>query len=196
MLDSIAPLYLASSSPRRRKLLTLLNVPFYSFSVDTPEIVFPGESPQSAVIRLSCEKMNEAKAIHSNGTIITADTVVAIDGKILGKPMDKDDAFRMLKTLSGETHVVYTGLSVYNKAGRQLNDFVATKVTFRNLQDQEIKDYIAAGSPMDKAGGYGIQDDYGAVFIEKIDGCYYNVVGLPLSRLYLMLKEISGEQKS
>jgi len=116
---------------------------------------------------------------------------VVLDGVIINKPKDKKDAEKILKKLSGNTHIVYTGFAIFNsKNNKTIFDYETTEVTFRKLDKQEILDYIETGSPMDKAGAYGIQDDFGAVFIEKIHGCYYNVVGLPLQKLYKRLKEI------
>lgn len=185
MINSNTPIYLASKSPRRRKLLKQLNLKFKSFNVELDEVIYKNEKPSKAVIRLSREKLKLAKEIVKQGIIITADTIVVLDNKIIGKPVDKKDAYRILKTLSGKTHVVYTGYSIYNYINNKgVSEFEKTKVTFRELTDQEILEYIDGGSPMDKAGAYGIQDDFGAVFIKKINGCYYNVVGLPLAKLY------------
>jgi septum formation protein len=185
------PIYLASQSPRRRKLLKILNLKFQSFSVDVDESLLEGEIPVDTVLRLSSLKLNKAKEKVKNGIVITADTIVVLDGVIINKPKDKKDAEKILKKLSGNTHIVYTGFAIFNsKNNKTIFDYETTEVTFRKLDKQEILDYIETGSPMDKAGAYGIQDDFGAVFIEKIHGCYYNVVGLPLQKLYKRLKEI------
>ena len=192
MINSSTHIYLASKSPRRRKLLKQLNLKFKSFSVDLDEKIHPNERPFFTVKRLSKEKLEMAKLKIKNGIIITADTIVVLDNHILGKPKDKKDAFRILKILSGRTHIVYTGYSVYNSINKKIiSEFEKTEVTFRDLTDSEILEYIAGGSPMDKAGAYGIQDDFGAVFIKKINGCYYNVVGLPLAKLYHALLRIT-----
>ncbi len=192
MINSSTHIYLASKSPRRRKLLKQLNLKFKSFSVDLDEKIHPNEKPFFIVKRLSKEKLEMAKLKIKNGIIITADTIVVLDNHILGKPKDKKDAFRILKILSGRTHIVYTGYSVYNSINKKIiSEFEKTEVTFRDLTDSEILEYIAGGSPMDKAGAYGIQDDFGAVFIKKINGCYYNVVGLPLAKLYHALLRIT-----
>jgi len=191
MINSSIPIYLASKSPRRRKLLKQLNINFKSFSVDMNEVIHPKEAPSKAVLRLSKEKLVLAKEKIKKGAIITADTIVVLDDKIIGKPLNKKDAFKILKTLSGKTHIVYTGYSLYNSFNKKsISEFEKTKVTFRHLTDQEINEYIDSGSPMDKAGAYGIQDDFGAVFISKINGCYYNVVGLPIAKLYHALLRI------
>jgi septum formation protein len=191
MIKTKQTIYLASKSPRRKKLLEQINLKFELFSVDTPEIIKKGERPVNAVRRLSMEKMIAAREIVKNGIIITADTIVVIGGKIIGKPVDENDAVNMLRKLSGKTHIVYTGFSIYNSVNNKIiTDYEKTFVTFRNLNINEIRDYVKSGSPMDKAGAYGIQDDYGAVFISKINGCYYNVVGLPLTKVFQTLLRI------
>ena len=191
MINSSTQIYLASKSPRRRKLLKQLNINFKSFSVEMDEKIHHNEKPANAVLRLSQEKLELAKKRIKHGIIITADTIVVLDNKKIGKPTNKKDAYRILRTLSGRTHIVYTGYSVYNfQTAKTICEYEKTKVTFRDLTDDEIYEYIESGSPMDKAGAYGIQDDFGAVFIKKINGCYYNVVGLPLAKLYHALIRI------
>ena len=191
MIDSKIPIYLASKSPRRKKLLKQLNLKFKVTSADIDEKIKRNETPLENVKRLSLEKLNKSREHIKKGIIITADTIVVLNDKIIGKPKNKKDAFRILKMLSGKTHFVFTGYSVYNSEnGKLINDYEKTAVTFRKLETAEIKDYIETGSPMDKAGAYGIQDDFGAVFVKKINGCYYNVVGLPLAKLYNSLLRI------
>lgn len=191
MIKSHLPIYLASQSPRRRKLLKQLGLKFKSFYVDLHEEVFDGEHPIQTVKRLAVHKSEEARKKITKGILITADTIVVLNKKVIGKPRDKKEAEKILKKLSGKTHTVYTGFAIFNSETNQLiSDYERTSVTFRKLSSNEIKDYIASGSPMDKAGAYGIQDDFGAVFVKKINGCYYNVVGLPLSKLYDRLTEI------
>lgn len=191
MINSSSKIFLASKSPRRRKLLTQLNLKFKSFSVDMDEKIYKNEIPSRAVVRLSKEKLDLAKEKVQDGIIITADTIVVLNKMILGKPESKKDAYRILRLLSGKTHTVYTGYSIYNSANnRTITEYEKTKVTFRMLTDDEIEEYIQGGSPMDKAGAYGIQDDFGAVFIQKINGCYYNVVGLPLAKFYHALLKV------
>ena len=183
--------FLASKSPRRRKLLKQLNIKFKSFSVDLNEEVLDGEHPIKTVKRLSQEKLQLAAKRINKGIIITADTIVVLKKSVIGKPKDEKDAERILKKLSGKTHQVYTGFAVSNlNNNKSIVDYVRTSVTFHNLTKRQIKDYIDSGSPMDKAGAYGIQDDFGAVFIKKINGCYYNVVGLPLSKVYTTLLKV------
>ena len=192
MIDFGSPVYLASKSPRRRRLLRQLNIKFSWFSVDLKEEILDGEHPIITVKRLSLQKLAEAEKRIDKGIIIAADTIVVLDKKIIGKPRDRTDAVRILKKLSGRTHQVYTGFAV-----KKLNhydpivDYARTNVTFRKLTQSEIIDYVDGGSPMDKAGAYGIQDDFGAVFVERINGCYYNVVGLPLEKLYKALQKVA-----
>ncbi len=129
---------------------------------------------------------------NNNGVVLGADTTVWIGGKMLEKPIDAQDAERMLLQLSGATHTVYTGVALIDIETKWELSFVeATDVTFRVLDINEIREYIATGSPMDKAGAYGIQEDFGAVFVKRINGDYYNVVGLPLCSLYVALKSFS-----
>jgi septum formation protein len=136
--------------------------------------------------------MEKAKGKIKNGIIITADTIVVLDGKVIGKPKSKKDAKLILTQLSGRTHIVYTGFAIYNSEKDILiTDYEKTFVRFRKIRNKEFEVYINSGSPMDKAGAYGIQDDFGAVFIEKINGCYYNVVGLPLTKVYQALLKIT-----
>jgi len=191
MIRTKIPIILASGSPRRKTLLKQMNLSFKVLKVDVDESFREGEKPVHIVKRLSKEKLEKAIENKSKGIFITADTIVVLNGKVMGKPRDKKDAGKMLKLLSGKTHAVYTGFCVYNSDnGRMITDYEKTLVTFRQLELGEIREYIDGGSPMDKAGAYGIQDDYGAVFIKKINGCYYNVVGLPLTKLYQTLLRI------
>ena len=191
MINSKIKIYLASKSPRRRKLLKQLGIKFKSFSVDLNEEILDGEHPIQTVKRLAKHKSEAAVKKIKNGIVITADTIVVLDGEIIGKPKNEVDAFKILSKLSGKTHSVYTGFMIRNLySNTQIIDFEKTEVTFRKLEPQEIRDYITTGSPMDKAGAYGIQDDFGAVFVKRIDGCYYNVVGLPIAKLYQALLKI------
>jgi septum formation protein len=191
MIEASLPIYLASKSPRRRKLLKQIIPNFKSFTVDMEEKIKPGEKPSLCVKRLSKEKLEIARQKINRGIIITADTIVVLNGKAIGKPKDKKQAKIFLKMLSGKVHTVYTGFSIYNSENKMLfTEYEKTSVEFRKLIIKEIDDYIKSGSPLDKAGAYGIQDDFGAVFIKKINGCYYNVVGLPLTRVYQTLMKI------
>lgn len=191
MINNHPPIYLASKSPRRKKLLRQLNLQFKVLSVEIDESRIGNESPGKMVKRLAVEKLNASKHKIGEGIIITADTIVVLNGEILGKPVTGPDAAKMLKKLSGKTHIVYTGFALHNtESNKTITDFEKTYVTFRKLGHKEIDDYVNTGSPMDKAGSYGIQDDFGAVFVKKISGDYYNVVGLPLTRLYTDLLKV------
>ncbi len=191
MIKTDYPIFLASASPRRKKLLEQLNISFKTFRVDVDEKIKKGESPVKAVKRLSLEKMEKAKEEIKKGIIITADTIVVLNKKIIGKPFDEKNATKILEKLSGKTHFVYTGFCISNLEKKiTINDYEKTSVTFRELGKKEILDYVKSGSPMDKAGAYGIQDDFGAVFVKKINGCYYNVVGLPLTKVYSALLKV------
>ncbi len=191
MIKTKIPIYLASKSPRRKSLLQQLNLQFRILSVDCNENIKKGERPVDTVRRIADQKMAAAKLLVKKGIIITADTIVVIDGKTIGKPANKKGAFNILKKLSGRTHIVYTGFSVFNTVlDKQITSYEKTFVTFRKINDKEIIGYVSKGSPMDKAGAYGIQDDYGAVFVKKINGCYNNVVGLPLTKLYDSLLKV------
>lgn len=192
MINTNLPIYLASRSPRRRKLLKQLNIDFKLIKVDTKESIGKGEKPVPIVKRLANEKMKNAKERIKNGIIITADTIVVLNGLVIGKPKNKKHANVILKQLSGKTHIVYTGFAIYNSKNDVLiSDYEKTFVKFRKISIKEIEEYVNSGSPMDKAGAYGIQDDFGAVFIEGINGCYNNVVGLPLTKVYQALKKIT-----
>ncbi len=181
---------LASKSPRRRALLEQMGV--RDFRIVTPDIDehMDRDLPPAELVRqISLEKAQAVAAqADPNTVVIAADTVVALDGAVLGKPADKEEAFRMLSLLSGNRHQVYTGLTVLR--GEQVfSQWEETAVTFRSLTAEEIEAYIATGEPMDKAGAYGIQG-YGALFIEGISGDYYNVMGLPVCRLGQILGQL------
>lgn len=191
MIRSNLKIYLASSSPRRKKLLQQLNIPFKVLKVEVNEKVRKNESPARMVKRLSVEKMKKAEKEIANGIIITADTIVVLNKTIIGKPLDRKDAEKILKKLSNKTHKVYTGICIKNTLNKKtIIDHEKTLVTFRKINDKEIHEYISTSSPMDKAGAYGIQDDLGAVFVKKINGCYYNVVGLPLAKVYRYIQQV------
>lgn len=178
---------LASASPRRATLLHNLGLDFAIVPADIDESILPNENPVDAVMRIAGAKA-KAASNYPDSIVIAADTMVVCKGQVLGKPVDDREAFAMLSLLSGDEHQVITGLSVLNTAtGQGEVGYELTRVCFRELEDEEIKAYIASGEPKDKAGAYGVQGR-AAVFVAGIDGCYYNVVGLPLSRLYLMLK--------
>ena len=177
--------YLASKSPRRRKLIKLLNIKFKSFSVDLNEELTDGEHPVATVKRLAKEKMLLAQKKIKAGIIITADTIVVLGDEILGKPSSPEEAVEYLKRLSGSWHTVITGFSILLE-GRLISSYEETRVKFKRLTAPEIEWYVSTGEPLDKAGAYGVQGK-GALFIERIDGDYYNVMGLPLGKIYDIL---------
>ena len=180
---------LASQSPRRRELLKRMGVDFRVIAPDIDEHMDRALPPEELVRRISAEK---ARAVREQAgddpIIIAADTVVALDGAVLGKPADELEAFKMLSTLSGVRHQVYTGLTVL-RGETVYTVSEETSVAFRELTEEEIACYLQTGEPMDKAGAYGIQG-YGALFIEGIQGDYYNVMGLPVCRLGKLLKKL------
>ena len=178
---------LASQSPRRKELLERMGIQdFETISPNVDESAFHGLPPEELVRRLSAEKAAAvAGRAGEDAIVIAADTVVALEGAVLGKPADELDAFKMLSALSGVRHQVYTGVTVC-RGGEKQTAHEVTDVTFRELSEEEIEHYIATGEPMDKAGAYGIQG-YGALLIQGISGDYYNVMGLPVCRLSGML---------
>lgn len=183
---------LASASPRRSELMGLAGIEFSVEAADICESPLPGEQPADHVARLSREKA-EAIAARSDGRyFVGADTVVVLDNRILGKPVDRDDACRMLLSLSGRTHQVITGFTVFDRStGACMTRSVVTEVVFKLLELDEIQAYIATGCPMDKAGGYAIQGG-AAHFVRSICGSYTNVVGLPMTELHETLQEIGA----
>lgn len=174
---------LASQSPRRKELLSLITEDFRVIPAKGEEILPDGIAPDMAVILLSHQKAAEIYKEYKNELIIASDTVVAVDGEILGKPADEQDAARMLSMLSGRQHSVYTGVCIIRADGSEVSFVEQTLVEFRTLSKQDIADYVASGEPMDKAGAYGIQGR-GALLVKRIEGDYYNVMGLPVCRLY------------
>lgn len=178
---------LASQSPRRKELLERMGIQYFeTISPNVDESAFHGLPPEELVRRLSAEKVAAvAGKVGEDAIVIAADTVVALEGAVLGKPADELDAFKMLSALSGVRHQVYTGVTVC-RGGEKQTAHEVTDVTFRELSEREIEDYISTGEPMDKAGAYGIQG-YGALLIQGISGDYYNVMGLPVCRLSGML---------
>ena len=180
---------LASASPRRKELMTLAGYT-YDVVVSECEEILPGNiTPDKAVEELARQKAEDVFKKHPDCMIIAADTVVAMDKTILGKPADADDAFRMLTSLSGRRHTVYTGVCIMTKDTSDIFH-VATDVEFYDLSEKEIRDYIATKEPMDKAGAYGIQGK-GFVLVKGIHGDYFNVVGLPLSETVRHIKKIT-----
>ncbi|MEP7341007.1 MAG: Maf family protein [Acidobacteriota bacterium] len=177
-------LILASASPRRSELLRAAGIEFTVRVADIDESVLTGESPEEYVLRLAREK---AQAVAQAGEwVLGADTTVVVNGEIVAKPVDADDARRMLQMLSGQWHEVLTGVSLIG-GGQVLSEVAVTRVKFAELTDAEIDWYVATGEPMDKAGAYGIQG-YASRFVESIEGSYSNVVGLPVQMVYRMMR--------
>lgn len=180
---------LASNSPRRRELLSQIGIPFTVIPAHVDENIRQGEAPESYASRLALEKAREVGRRVGDGLIIAADTIVVLNDMILGKPSGPEEAEEMLARLSGTMHRVITGLAVVDApTGRSAVYTAMTRVWFRDLSQEDIRAYVSSGEPLDKAGAYGIQER-GALFVEKIEGCYFNVVGLPLALLAEVLKE-------
>lgn len=180
------PVVLASSSPRRRELLRLIGIPHEVRPADIDETYLPGEQPRAHAERLAREKASAVVAPDS--VVIGSDTIVVVDGEVLGKPRDREQAAVMLRRLSARSHVVITGVAV--KWGDRLASGIEeVGVTVRKLSDAEIARYIETGEPMDKAGAYGIQG-YGATIVERVDGDYFAVMGLALNRMVCLLREL------
>lgn len=186
------PIILASNSPRRQELLKQIGLAFSVDPADVDERVLPGEAAEAYAIRVAHDKARVAAGRAGRGIVIAADTIVVLDDEILGKPADSRDAERMLTLLSGRMHRVITGLVVMDAAtGSRRAVAAITQVWFRDLASSEIAAYAATGEPLDKAGAYGIQGK-GTLLVHKIEGCYFNVVGLPLALLGQMLREFGA----
>ena len=180
-------LILASQSPRRRDLLSMLGLDFTVITADIDETMDGNLSVEDAVAAV-CRKKAEAVAKdHPSDTIIAADTIVVVDDRVLGKPRDAEDAKAMLRILSGRSHTVMTAFCIWQK-GETVTHVEKTNLRFKPLSDGEIAAYVATGSPMDKAGSYGIQDQ-AAIFVEALEGDYYNVMGLPVCSLVKTLRK-------
>lgn len=183
-------LILASGSPRRAEILRKAEV---KFEIRVPRNLreeSASSDPTQCVLSLSRAKATSVSGESEQGIILGADTIVVLDGDILGKPKDKREAFAILKRLSGRTHTVYTGITLVNKDnGKTISGYDSTEVTFNRLDDKEAESYIESGEPMDKAGAYGIQG-MGGFLVEKIQGSFDNVIGLPTEKLKEMLKKI------
>lgn len=185
---SVCRVVLASSSPRRRELLNLIGIEHEVRPPNIDETMRPREVPRRHAERLAREKASAIATRDPDLITIGADTVVVINRKVLGKPKDKDDASRMLSMLSGREHTVVTAVAV--SRGRKLRSAIEeVRVRFRVLHDDEIEAYIATGEPMDKAGAYGIQG-YGATIVERVEGDYFAVMGLPLVRLVGLMRDV------
>lgn len=186
-----SPLILASNSPRRKRLLEQIGLRFLVIPSHVDEDIDEEYPPEVHVRILSERKATEVAQTVSEGIILAADTIVVLDGAILNKPTDVRNAIEMLMHLSGKRHEVFTGVCLLDvSSGRKIVDHERTEVWFRELEYDEVETYVRSGGPMDKAGAYGIQDDFGAVFVERIYGDYYTVVGLPLTKVYLHLRQL------
>lgn len=195
-------IFLASQSPRRKELLSMLDVPFSAAESHLDERALEKEMctltpAEKAAKTAEAKALAAAKNITENAIVLGADTIVAFEGEILHKPTDAQNAFSILSRLSGKSHMVYTGVSLIQKDGSQealeiRTSVVGTKVTFRPLTEQEILAYIATGEPFDKAGAYGIQGK-GSLLVSRIEGDYFNVVGLPLTEIQKQLRHFGIE---
>jgi septum formation protein len=188
-------LILASSSPRRQELIQTLGLPYEIRVSDVNEDTDAGMSPAEIVEQLSIRKARAVSDMYKaeqreEGIVIGSDTIVVLGEEVLGKPRDQQDAARMLDALQGKAHHVFSGVACIDlKTGRELRSHMVSKVTFRAMSEEEIWGYVQTGEPLDKAGAYGVQG-LGAVFIEKIEGDFYNIMGLPLNLLYQMLLKL------
>ena len=192
------PLVLASKSPRRRALLHHVG---FEFDVVDPDVdedaIDTMQDHRSYVQQLAYMKaVRGSELVTVPSIVIGSDTTVVLEGEVLNKPLNKDHAVEMLHKLSGNTHTVHTGLALVRDRSNFRVASRETRVTFRNLDPDEIHAYVEGGSPLDKAGAYGIQDDYGAVFVSRVEGCYYTIVGLPLELLYTELRSFVEELAS
>lgn len=179
---------LASASPRRAQILSQIGFSFKTIPSAVEEIV-TDHDPVEVAKDLALKKADDIAENYPDQIVIGADTVVFVDKRILGKPATEEDAQAMLRILSGRTHIVYTAFAIVHKLKKKkVVGIESTEVTFRNLAEQDIIRYVDSGSPMDKAGAYGIQDQ-SAVFVESIHGDFYNVVGLPISKIYACLQD-------
>lgn len=184
-------IFLASKSPRRRELLQDMGISYETISTDVEETFDVSLPPEEVVMYLSRLKLSPIDMVQypDNTIFIACDTIVVMDGQILGKPKDFNEAITMVRSLSGRTHVVYSGLTVATPQ-RTLTDYRATDVTFAELSEEEIEYYVRQYHPLDKAGAYGVQEWIGCVGIQSIKGSFYNVMGLPTRLLWQMLNEV------
>lgn len=182
---------LASTSPRRQELLRQIGVEFDVIAPQVDESALAGETPGDLVQRLALAKAQSVARRQGRGIVLGADTVVVLDGALLGKPSDAGEALVMLRRLGGRSHTVYTGFAIINTAsGKIIHSIERAEVTFKPLRDEEIAAYVATGSPLDKAGAYGIQDDLCKAFIENVIGDIHTVIGLPIESVRRALQEI------
>jgi septum formation protein len=188
------PLVLASASPRRAELLRAAGFRFVIHAADVDESLIDGETPEAYVARLAATKLETARQVHPEAILIAADTAVVVGGSVLGKPEDDRHAAEMLRRLSGRTHEVVTGVAVEGPAGRAAG-IASTVVHFTHLTEEDLAWYIASGEPRDKAGAYGIQG-LASRFVDRIEGSYTNVVGLPVSMTVRLLAQAGGDPRS
>jgi septum formation protein len=189
MLNKISPIILASKSPRRQELLQLMGIDFKVVLKEVDETYPEGLSPTEIAVHIAEKKAKAFDEVIHDEIVITADTIVCLDGKILGKPENEEHAFEILSDLSGKRHEVITAVCLLKN--HQLTSFYEiSEVFFKTLSDEQIRHYISTYAPMDKAGAYGIQEWIGLVAVEKINGSYSNIVGLPTQRLYEELQKI------
>ena len=181
---------LASSSPRRRHLLEMLGIEHEVVPADVPEVQEPGELPETMAVRLARDKAEAVATARPDAPVLGADTVVVVDQEVLGKPVDAQDAGRMLRQLSGRAHRVVTAVALVDIDGTVHERYDSTRVWFRELTPEIIDAYVATGEPIDKAGSYGVQG-YGAVLVERVEGDFFSVMGLPL-KLVVDLLEVAG----
>jgi septum formation protein len=180
----IRRLILASASPRRRQLLSLLGIPFVIKAAAVDETPLPGEAPTEMVLRISRAKATAMPDIAPDELVVAADTTVVLEGEVLGKPADAAEAVQMLRRLRGRSHMVYTGLALWHPASRRMIfELGQSQVWMRTFGEEEITAYVAGGDPLDKAGAYAIQHP-GFSPVSRVEGCWLNVMGLPLCHLY------------
>lgn len=194
---AVPPLVLASSSPRRKQILETIGFQF-EVVAPPPGVERPwrlGQDPVAFAEHTACAKRDQVAATRPDALIIAADTVVILEGVVLEKPVDADDAFAMLDRLAGRDHAVCTGVAVVTPSGESVSGVEMTQVEFRDLDGAEIADYVATGEPLDKAGAYGIQG-FGAALVRRVNGCYFNVMGLPVARLLDLLEEAGWEYRA
>jgi septum formation protein len=190
-------LILASQSPRRKLLLEQIGLKFTVQPSSVREDLRGHESPEHNAKRIALSKAVAVSKTMKRGVVIGADTIVVLGKTILGKPRTKSEAKTMLRRLSGRMHTVFTAFALVDvRTQRRVVRIEKTKVWFRSLTKREIESYVRSGSPMDKAGAYGIQDDYGAVFVKRVEGCFYNVVGFPLTAFYQTLGEFVAHRQA
>lgn len=182
-------LILASGSPRREELLAMLGLDFEIIPADIPEVLQPDEDPAGHVERLAREKALAVALDHPDALVVGSDTLVVVDHKVLGKPADAEEAVAMLLELQGEVHRVETGVAVVAPGGRVESSVVGVRVWFRPFNRRTAEQYVATGEPLDKAGSYGIQG-FGSTLVERIEGDYFAVMGLPVARLVSLLRAL------